>query len=244
MDSCEGSVFGPDEAAAWDLGCRGDEVRNRFVIPSIARLITSMDAATIMDVGCGTGYVCQKLAALEVQWTLLDMSEAMIAFARMSLVGRDNVSYVTASLSSAIDCGLVSPHDIVYSAYSVLEVHDLQGFARACRKVVKKGGVVALYLPDCLEDVPSAPESAFEEFRTGTIRIKKLNAFTRTELVFFARRIELYLAAFTAEGLALVDFQETLSTAGKRHFSLIFRRFSNELVHVLEVEPLCGSLSS
>jgi 2-polyprenyl-3-methyl-5-hydroxy-6-metoxy-1,4-benzoquinol methylase len=226
MDSSEGSVLGPAEAAAWDLGCAGDEVRNHFVIPSVARLITSTHAATIMDVGCGTGYVCQKLAALEVRWTLLDRCEAMMAFARTALAARDNISYVTASLSSAIDRALVSPHDIVYSAYSILEVQDLHGFARACRVAVREGGVVALYLPDCLEDLASAPDRAFEEFRAGTTRVKKLNAFTRTEMVFFARRIELYLAAFTAEGLALVDLEESLSSAGKRHFALIFRKIS------------------
>lgn len=226
MNSNESSVLGPAEAAAWDLGCAGDEVRNRLVIPSVARLITTMDAATVMDVGCGTGYVCQKLAALQVRWTLLDRCEAMIAFARNAMAGRDNVSYVTASLSSAIDRELVSPHDIVYSAYSILEVHDLHGFARACRLAVREEGVVALYLPDCLEDVPSAPDPAFEEFRAGATRLKKLNAFTRTELVFFARRIELYLAAFTAEGLALVALEEALTSAEKRHFTLIFRKIS------------------
>ena len=149
---------------------------------------------------------------------------AMVDFARRALVTRDNVDYVTSSFSDAADRQLVSPQDLVLSAYSILEIHDLLEFARACRLTVRDGGVVALYLPDCLEDIEPGPGLAFEKFRAGVTRVRKLNAFTHTELVFFARRIEQYLAAFTAEGLALVALEEFVSSTGKRHFSLVFRR--------------------
>jgi len=177
-----------------------------------------------MDVGCGTGYVCQRLPEPPVRWTLLDMSTAMVDFARRALVTRDNVNYVTSSFSDAAVRQLVSPQDLVLSAYSILEIHDLQEFARACRLTVRDGGVVALYIPDCLEDIEPGPGLAFEKFRAGVTRVRKLNAFTRTELVFFARRVEQYLAAFTAEGFALVALEEFVSSTGKRHFSLVFRR--------------------
>jgi SAM-dependent methyltransferase len=181
-----------------------------------------------MDVGCGTGYICQRLSGLDVRWTLLDMNAAMVDFARRALLGRDNVGYVTASLSVAVDRQLVSPHDIVLSAYSILEVYDLQEFVRACRLTVRDGGVVVIYLPDCLEDIVPEPSAAFEKFRAGLIRVRKLNAFTQTELVFLARRVEQYLAVFTTEGFALVGLEEFMSSAGNRHFALVFRMLQLE----------------
>jgi len=226
VNSSDGPQLGPAEAAAWDRGCWSDEARNRFVIPSVEGLINRINALTIMDVGCGTGYVCQRLPGLDVRWTLLDASAAMVDFARRALFGRSNVGYVTASLSVAVDRQLVSLHDIVLSVYSILEVYDLQAFARACRFTVRDSGVVALYLPDCLEDIAPGPHLAFEEFRAGVTRVRKLNAFTRTELVFLARRVEQYLAAFTTEGFALVGLEEFVSSAGRRHFALVFRRSS------------------
>lgn len=225
MDSSDGPQLGPAEAVAWDCSCGSDEARNRFVIPSVERLIGQINAKTVMDVGCGTGYLCQRLSGLDVRWTLLDRSAAMLDFARRALVGRDNIGYVAANLSVAVDRQLVSTHDIVLLAYSILEVDDLPEFARACRLTVRENGVLALYIPDCLEDIAPGAGLAFESFRAGVTQIRKLNAFTRTELVFLARRVEEYLAAFTTEGFALVGLEQFVSSLGKRHFALVFRRF-------------------
>jgi SAM-dependent methyltransferase len=232
VDSSDLLHLGPTEAAAWDRGCWSDEARNRFVIPSVERLINRINAFTVMDVGCGTGYLCQRLSGLDVRWTLLDVSPTMMAFARRALLERDNVSYVTEDLLSAVKRQLVSPHDIIISAYSILEVYDLQGFARACRLAVRDGGVVALYLPDCLEDIAPGSDPAFQEFRAGMTSVRKRNAFTSTELVFLARRVEQYLAVFTTERFALVGLEEFVSGAGKRHFALMFRKIDLDQIEI------------
>jgi 2-polyprenyl-3-methyl-5-hydroxy-6-metoxy-1,4-benzoquinol methylase len=223
MDSNDSPQLGPAEAAAWDCGCGSDEARNRFVIPSVERLIKQLKAKAVLDLGCGTGYLCQRLSELEVCWTLLDRSGAMMDFARRALAGKNNISYVAASLSVAVERQLVSTYDVVLSAYSILEVDDLPEFAKDCRLTVRENGILAIYIPDCLEDV--APGLAFERFRVGMAHVRKLNAFTGTQLVFLARRVEHYLAAFTTEGFALVALEEFVSSVGKRHFGLVFKRF-------------------
>ena len=96
----------------------------------------------VVDLGCGTGRVTQKLAALGARVTAVDFSEGMMALARQK-PGMERVAFVTHDLTKR----LPFPNGAFALAASCLTVEHLRDkkkfFAEAAR-VLKPRGILYL----------------------------------------------------------------------------------------------------
>ena len=96
-----------------------------------------------VDVGCGSGQSTLALAALCESVVGVDVSEAQLEEARQASVGRANVSYRAAEghdLAFAPDGGV----DLVTVAQA-MHWFDHAKFYAECRRVLRRGGVLAGY---------------------------------------------------------------------------------------------------
>jgi predicted O-methyltransferase YrrM len=72
------------EALDWELGSKGDPIRNNFVVPHLVNLFNRTKPDTILDVGAATGYIARQVdvqLSYRANWTLVDQNEARVALA-------------------------------------------------------------------------------------------------------------------------------------------------------------------
>lgn len=81
----------------WEQGCRTDEIRNSFVVPTLAGIVERTRPNSVIDIGCGTGYIARGVAGLvsnpALDWRLLDHAPDMLDFAKEMPVTRGAVQY-------------------------------------------------------------------------------------------------------------------------------------------------------
>lgn len=103
----------------------------------------SIDGATVLDVGCGTGITTLDLAdrvGASGHVTGADFSEPMIARARTRAVDRTGVSFI---VGDVLELDLDSPVDVVFSRFGVMFFDDaVAAFARL-RSFTRDGGRLA-----------------------------------------------------------------------------------------------------
>src|SRR4029450_6753102 len=98
-----------------------------------------------LEVGCGTGVFLEKVAACGADIVGIDLSEDLLAKARVRLAGKANVRV---DPSNARDPPY--PHDTVGAAYgsSILHHLDLSAALEAVHRVLKPGGRIVFAEPN------------------------------------------------------------------------------------------------
>lgn len=83
------------QAATYDEGMEGDHARRlyQYVVGEVARAAAGMPAPRVLDLGCGTGALAERLldAIPGCSLTGVDLSPRMVEVARVRLAGRADV---------------------------------------------------------------------------------------------------------------------------------------------------------
>jgi ubiquinone/menaquinone biosynthesis C-methylase UbiE len=213
------------EAANWERGCRRDRMRNDFLIPSVARVVEAVKPASILDVGCGTGYVARavdKLLVHRPSWTLLDQNQARLNVA---------MAEKQTSMAAEIICVDVDsfqpakPYGAVFLTFTLLEFDHHAGVLAHLAALTGDEGIFVIALPDVWRDVlefdKQDPKTA-AKFLQGSVTLSKVDKFTGLAYPFHAHRIEQVIARILRLGFAL----ELLEQGGARGeaFLLVFRK--------------------
>ncbi|WP_415857534.1 class I SAM-dependent methyltransferase [Salinispora arenicola] len=220
-----------NNAAAWDAAVAdvGDDSRRYGGDEVLLRLAGPIAGRDVLDLGCGNGYLCRRLAGKGARVTGVDPSPKMIAAARQREI-RDQlgVRYVQAG---AEDLGALSgaAYDLVIANHVLTAVVDLPAVLAEARRVLRPGGtlVAALSHPafSCgprrwvglVPDSPRLEEFAGfavdHYFRTGRYLIDTWRGFSPVPYVH--RPLRTYWRAFTSAGFSVTDFDEPdVGTAG------------------------------
>ena len=223
----------PIDPERWDAGCRVDEVRNDFVIPTVGRFIAENQVGRVIDVGCGTGYVSRTLAAdvacSRVEWTLLDRNPKMLRFAAARFPEGRRAVYTSDDAEAYAVGESLRPHDLCLCAYTALEVEHLDPFAKALKRCVPRGTIL-LFVPDTVPDIirhyASRRVQALGESlaRILTHRLEKVDGFTGRRQTFLARQTIDYVHPMLGDATALREILPYATTLGRRHFCLVFER--------------------
>jgi ubiquinone/menaquinone biosynthesis C-methylase UbiE len=117
-----------------------------------------------VDLGCGTGVQTAMLADRYEEVLAVDLSAPMVEFARRSRP-RPNVQYEQRDLRE-VDRGTDGQFDLVFSAYTLHHVSEVDTALHRIRSLVRPGGLVLLV--DIVDDRPQVPRSWFraEAWRT------------------------------------------------------------------------------
>lgn len=126
----------PWDARAYD---RSSQPQQQWAADVLARLDGIASDATILDVGCGTGRVTERLARLVPRGRVLavDASQEMVELARERLAGRAEV-WCQDVLALELD----EPVDAVFSTAALHWVVDHERLWRQLAGVLRRGGVL------------------------------------------------------------------------------------------------------
>jgi SAM-dependent methyltransferase len=111
-----------------------------------------------VDLGCGTGVQTQLLAERYDEVLGIDLSAPMVEHARRHR-GRSNVDYRRADLRDVAP-GLDGRFDLVFSAYTLHHVVELDSALHRMRSLVRPGGRVLLV--DLVDERRPVPRSWFQ----------------------------------------------------------------------------------
>jgi SAM-dependent methyltransferase len=106
-----------------------------------------------LDLGCGSGVQTETLADRYAEVLAVDVSEPMLARARR-VRPRPNVRYERRDLRD-VRAGVDGSFDLVFSAYTLHHVAEVDAVLHRMRSLVRPGGLVLLV--DLVDDRPQVP---------------------------------------------------------------------------------------
>ena len=212
-----------DKAAEWDawIGVEGDANRRINSDPVLWRLLGDVRGRSVLDAGCGTGYLSVKLAQAGADVVGVDLSPEMVAIAagnaaRAGVQGRF-LAGSCADLAGVADASV----DCVVSNYVLMDLPDLDGAMAAFARVLRPGGVVvAALLHPCF-----SPPGGSERCDDGSVRYRWPWSYLdrrrfeeswgpfATPFVAFHRPLSAYFAAILGAGLSVTAFEEPIAEA-------------------------------
>ncbi len=232
------------KAADWrtQVGDHGDRNRRLNSDPVLHELLGPPKNLTILDVGCGTGYLTAQLdrAGATVRGT--DLSPEMIRIARESYPGLDFRVDDCGILATVPDASL----DAVLFNYVLMDTPDLDAALRTANRVLKPAGIViAIFSHPCFpqgrahagQGVHITYEWTHSYFLESQQRDPPWAHFT-SEFLWYHRPLSVYWKAFRDAGFTIEELREpcitperhalapdakTLHNAQHRPYSIAFR---------------------
>lgn len=132
------------QAATYDEGMEGDHARRLYqhVVGEAVRAVAGMPAPRVLDLGCGTGALAERLldAILGCGLTGVDLSPRMVEVARARLAGRAEVLLGDAERLPFHDAAF----DVVVCNDSFHHYPDPERAAFQAWRVLVAGGVLVL----------------------------------------------------------------------------------------------------
>lgn len=215
------------EAEKWDKGCKNDNVRNHFIIPTLSKLLTESTAQRVLDVGSGTGYIARSIVPLvshKMKWALLDVDQARVEFTKKHIPTDMEVEIFTGDFLGKLDLG--EPYDFVLLLFTLLEVNLSRELFLKIKSHVNENGYVVIAMPDSLEDVLQAAINKpilLTHFLNGECVLEKTDKFTRTKYPFKAHRFEFIVQLMLFAGFSLVKMY-SYKNSGKETYMIVFRK--------------------
>jgi 2-polyprenyl-3-methyl-5-hydroxy-6-metoxy-1,4-benzoquinol methylase len=125
-----------------------DISHSHILTPSILRLSEFCNFESVLDVGCGTGVLTEKLAEISDKVVGIDMSKKSIEIARKYNSDLKNISYADSSIENFPDG--INRYSLITANMVLQDVNDLDGVVQAFYKLTTRGShVVATITHPC-----------------------------------------------------------------------------------------------
>ena len=215
------------EGERWERGSRDDPMRNQFVIPALATIISMDRPRTILDIGAGTGYVARQIDAqlsYEPAWTLIDVNPDRLELAQRYCPDEMKLECLAGNV---FDWPWeVGRFDAVLITFTLLEIQDVNRLCGLVSEHTIEGALLAVTMPDAWIDVldyAGADPEIVRKYVQGPVEIPKLDKFTGERYPFRASRIEDLLARILSAGFNLIRLEHG-RVASQSAFVLAFKR--------------------
>jgi SAM-dependent methyltransferase len=214
------------------VGEDGDGNRLLNSDPVLWQFAGDVNGLTVLDAGCGTGYLSKKLHDHGARVTGIDFSERMIAIARAH---NPTIDFRVDSCSTFATLADAS-FDLVIANYVLMDTPDLPGTIQAFHRVLKPHGVaVLIFSHPCFPQERATVSEDGEEIRYDwnfpyfeqRKCIDPPWAHFTAEFIWFHRPLSDYWKAFLAAGFVVVDFEEPRITADRYHLAKTARQLKN-----------------
>ena len=196
------------------VGDEGDRNRIANSDPWLWRFLGPVDGLSVLDAGCGTGYLSRKLAAAGARVIAVDYSRGMVDLARRRAPELD----VRQGSVSALPEIAAESVDRYVSNYVWMDAADPSGAAREMARVLVSGGIAVVVIShpcfpgDLASDHPDGPQKViytweYNYFESQRVVAPPWGRFT-TEFVHYHRPLSAYFRAFRDAGMTVDDFAE------------------------------------
>jgi len=214
------------------VGDDGDGNRVLNSDPVLWKFTGDVNGLTVLDAGCGTGYLSKKLRDQGARVTGIDFSGRMIEIARTQ---NPDMDFRVDSCSELVT--IDDEHfDMVIANYVLMDTPDLRATMEAFNRVLKTDGVAVLVFshPCFPQDRASVSETgeeigycwSFSYFKPRKCTSPPWAHFT-SEFIWFHRPLSDYWKAFMAAGFVVVDFEEPRITVDRYALAKTERQLKN-----------------
>ena len=241
-DSAETREFWNRVAADWQIqvGDEGDLNRRMNSDPVLWELLGEVKDRTVLDAGCGTGYLTRQLHQRGARAIGADFSEKMIQIAR------DRSPELDYRVDACDELATVENESVdrIVSNYVLMDVADLEGCTRAFHRVLKPGGAaVLIFSHPCFpaarsECSPGYTQVKYRWDHPYFERKKMIDppwAHFTSEFVWFHRPLSDYWKAFRAAGFTVEEFDEPRVTPDRFHLAPTEKKLQSSLTRPFSV---------
>ena len=212
----------PETKAFWNrvaddwriqVGHDGDANRILNSDPVLWAFAGDVAGLTVLDAGCGSGYLSKQLSVRGARVIGIDFSERMIAIAREQYAGIDFRVDSCSDLRTVGDAEI----DLVAANYVLMDTPDLEGAVKAFHRVLRPQGVaVVVFSHPCFPQGRAIHRGAngeiqypwtFSYFERRKCVDPPWGHFT-SEFIWFHRPLSDYWMAFHASGFRVEGFEE------------------------------------
>ena len=204
------------------VGVEGDANRRLNSDPVLWDLAGNVRGRTVLDAGCGTGYLSAKLKDAGGRVIGVDFSPRMIEIARDADPDVDFRVDSCSSLDSIPDSSI----DLVVSNYVLMDTPELEETIAAFHRVLRDGGAAVLIFSH-----PCFPAGQVAEaegrltywwdtpyFERHRVVEPPWGHFT-SDFIWFHRSLSDYWRAFTEAGFKVTDFEEPRLSEDRAHLA-------------------------
>lgn len=229
MDKQETAVtraFWDSVAADWriQVGDDGDPNRRLNSDPVLWDFLGEVDGLTVLDAGCGTGYLSNQLAARGARTIGVDFSDNMIAVAREHYPHVDFRTDSCSELKTVEDASC----DRIVSNYVLMDAPDLEETVEAFHRVLKpEGAAVLVFSHPCFPSAAGTVHGALprisyrwdHSYFERTRRVDPPWHHFTEEFIWFHRPLSDYWKAFRGAGFQVEEFEEPRVTEERFHLA-------------------------
>ncbi|HLZ64456.1 MAG TPA: class I SAM-dependent methyltransferase [Ktedonosporobacter sp.] len=174
-------------------------IENEPIMPHFLKLLGDISGLTVLDAGCGQGYLSRILASRGAHVTGIDISENLIQIAREQDPSHQ-ITYEVANLCQPLPA--YSQHfDLVVSHFVLDDVYDHKGFLSTLGNVIKSGGHAILSMNNPYSMVVRG--HVHDYFDTGKPFSYRGMAEAGVKVHFYHHTLEEHLDACFAAGFQL-----------------------------------------
>jgi 2-polyprenyl-3-methyl-5-hydroxy-6-metoxy-1,4-benzoquinol methylase len=207
--------FWEKNAQPWNRAIQSHLIESRKVTnPAIVKAITRHKPASVLDLGCGEGWIASQVLPLGIQYTGLDFSLKLIELARKS---HPTGAFEPIGYDELIQGDWKSPllYDVAVFNFSLFD-ENLLPLLRKVASVLKPHGAMIIQTLH--------PKTTLDPYQDGW-RIEDFKTFPipfEGTMRWYGRRLESWEKLFFESGLKIQETIEPLSPETKKPLSIIF----------------------
>lgn len=201
---------------AWTVAVRERQIESRQLVTDQAIVDAILDRAqdSVLDIGCGEGWLARALSAQSIRVTGIDAVPALIQQAESEGGGEFQVLAYEQIATGALD----SHADVVVCNFALLGRESVEGLFAAVPSLLNSGGT---FIVQTLHPVSACGELPYQDgWREGSWQGFG-SAFTDPAPWYF-RTLESWTGLFTRSGLRLIETREPRHPETGQPVSVIF----------------------
>lgn len=201
------------------MGETGDTLNKEVIGPTLFQVLGSLKNKTLLDVGCGSGYLSAELANTAKQVVATDFSSEFIDLCKKKYRNKSNLVFRLQDITKEFQFKDQS-FDIVLAKMVLQYVKDLHNFAEESARVIKKRGRVIVvvdhpfhrqfYYAQSLAGKRGLSFDNLDNYfsRSPQTKTKLTSTREKIELTWYPKTLEDYIRPFIKVGLTLTDLRE------------------------------------
>ncbi len=205
------------------VGDQGDWNRRLNSDPVLFELLGRVRNRDILDAGCGTGYLSNKLTEMGADVIGVDLSPEMIRTARHHYPDLDFRVDDCQSLSTIEDGDM----DLVVSNYVLMDTPNLSEAVQAMFRALRPAGIAVVVVSH-----PCFPQGVADVHPDGTVSYHWKHSYYeqsqqndppwkhfKSDFIWFHRPVEDYWKAFRTAGFRIEELREPRITPDQYHLA-------------------------
>lgn len=204
------------------VAARGEEagIEREPTMPQFLNCIDDVSGLTVLDAGCGEGYLSRILARRGATVTGIDIAPRLLEIARTK-DPEGKIAYQEADLCKPLP-QYQDHFDLIASFFVLNDVYDYRGFLATLGAATKRGGRLVIFMNNPYSFVVRGHVTDY--FDTGNAFPYRGMAEAGVKVHFYQRTLEEYLNASFAAGFQLhrlIDVPTPEGTFKRRSDTLI-----------------------